>query len=118
MSGNPDAAHRGVQRGKEHVLFQYGSVLDRVGRIRTQGQQTVHQSGFSGIGVADKRNERKAAPESAASLCGAFLLHLLQLTVDFCKLVLDVTTIELQLFLSGTFVGEAASIYWSCADFT
>ena len=108
------AAHGGVQCGKNHVFGKNfppagrgGAASFLPGRGGTAGEQCVHQSGFSGICIADQRHAADVFGQTLGALRRPLAADALQLPFQFGNPVFDVPAVQLELLFAGALIGQA-----------
>ena len=107
VAGGLDPPDRGIQGGKEHVLFQ-DLFLVCILSVAV-AQQGIHQGGLARIGIAHQGHPGDAGLEPAAPLGLPFLVDDLQLLFHLADPVLDPASVQLQLLFAGALVGQAAA---------
>ena len=99
-----DAPLLRVEGRKKHIFFKY-CFLFFLGKRK----DSVHQSRFSGVGVADKRHDRNAAFFSAGALHAPGILELCQFGLDVVHSAFDVPAVCFQFFFAGTSRADSAA---------
>ena len=88
--GSFDKAHRGIERGEQHVR-----------RRHLGAGQPIEQGRLPGVGIADQRDDRIWHIASVRPLQGAPALDSLELPLDANDALADEATIGLDLGLAG-----------------
>ena len=90
----------GVEGREQHVLHHHLFFFIRTARL----DEVVHKRGLAGVRVADECDLRDAGSLALATLGIAVLRNLAQLLPKLGHILLDTTTVELDLRLTGTLV--------------